>query len=244
MREKIMIYLQPTPVRIWHWINAIGIITLCFSGAQIRFPEYLGFFGSYRTAIQVHNTAGLIVAVSFSIWYFYYKLVTNKLEQTYVPTGEDIRHGLVRQLMYYCFWYFRGAPSPHHPLPDNKFNPMQKSAYLAVMFVIMPLVSLSGILLLNVSILREIILMVGGLKIIVAIHFLLACMLCAFLFTHVYLATLGKTPLTHIKPMITGWEEEEEDEPEVDKPLFPGYKPVRHYPEYGELDQHPEQRSN
>jgi thiosulfate reductase cytochrome b subunit len=89
---------------------------------------------------------------------------------------------------------------------------MQKSAYLAIMFILVPLVSLTGLLLTNVSPMRDLVLMVGGLKILIAIHFLLACCLCAFLFTHVYLATLGKTPLAYIKPMWTGWEEEETEE--------------------------------
>ena len=62
-----MIYLQPTPVRIWHWLNAFGIITLCISGAQIRFPEYVTLLGSYRSAIMLHNTAGIVVALSFSL---------------------------------------------------------------------------------------------------------------------------------------------------------------------------------
>lgn len=90
---------------------------------------------------------------------------------------------------------------------------MQKSAYMAIMFVLMPLVALTGILLTNVSPLREVVILIGGLKILVAAHFLLACCLIAFLFTHVYLATLGKTPMAYIKPMWTGWEEEEHDQP-------------------------------
>ena len=40
MSEKNMIYLHPLPVRIWHWLNALGIVTLCITGIQIRFPEY------------------------------------------------------------------------------------------------------------------------------------------------------------------------------------------------------------
>jgi len=58
------------------------------------------------------------------------------------------------------------------------------------------------------------VLLIGGLKILVALHFLLACSLCAFLFTHVYLATLGSKPLDHIKPMWTGWEKAEDHVPE------------------------------
>lgn len=232
MSEHRKVYLQPIPVRIWHWVNAFGIITLTVSGAQIRFPETLHILPSYRAAIQVHNVAGLIVAVSFTLWFFYYAMVRNSLDKLYIPDEEDIKHGLFRQLAYYCFFYFLGRPSPHHAMPEAKFNPMQKSAYMAVMFLLMPLVSLTGILLMNVTPLRVLILVWGGIKVIDALHFLLACSLVAFLFTHVYLATLGETPLSYIKPMLTGWEElPEHDEAEAQTTL-PGYRPVRHYPEY------------
>lgn len=203
------VYLQPTPVRIWHWLNAFGIVTLIVTGAQIRFPDYVTLFASYKSAILLHNTAGLVVAVSFSLWFFYYGIVARNMLKIYLPTKDDLQVGLLRQAKFYLLTYFLGWPNPHHPTPENKFNPMQKSAYLAIMFVLMPLVALTGILLTNVSPLREIVILVGGLKLLVAAHFLLACCLCAFLFTHVYLATLGKTPMAYIKPMWTGWEEEE-----------------------------------
>jgi thiosulfate reductase cytochrome b subunit len=214
-----MIYLQPLPVRIWHWLNALGIISLIVSGVEIRFPEYVAICGSYRSAIMLHNTAGLVVAVSFSIWFFYYKLVAGNISEIYVPKASDLTTGLFRQVVFYFFGYFFGVPNPHHATPENKFNPLQKSAYLAIMFVLMPFVSLTGILLMNMGPMREIVLIIGGLKILSSLHFLLACSLCAFLFTHVYLATLGSTPLAYIKPMWTGWEKVgEHDEQELHQP--------------------------
>ena len=208
MKSKL-VYLQPTPARIWHWLNALGIVTLCISGAQIRFPEFITICGSYRSAILLHNTAGIVVALSFSIWFFYYKWVSGALTSLYVPKMDELSYPLLRQLLFYCYGYFKGASSPFHATPDSKFNPMQKSAYLAIMFVIVPFVSLSGIALLNIGPIRQILLMVGGLQILVIVHFLLACILGAFLMTHVYLATLGSTPLAYLKPMWTGWEKVE-----------------------------------
>ena len=204
--ESKFVYLQPTPVRIWHWLNAFGIVTLCISGAQIRFPEFVTICGSYRSAILLHNTAGIVVALSFSFWFFYYKWVSGALTSIYVPKINELSYPLLRQVFFYFYSYFKGASSPFHATPDSKFNPMQKSAYLAIMFVIVPFVSLSGIALLNIGPVREILLMVGGLQILVIVHFLLACILGAFLMTHVYLATLGSTPLAYFKPMWTGWE--------------------------------------
>jgi thiosulfate reductase cytochrome b subunit len=213
-QSKKMIYLQPTPVRIWHWLNALGIVTLCVTGAQIRFPEYVNLFGTYKSAIALHNTAGIVVAISFVLWIAYYLVFAGTLKQLYVPTKGDIQSGMLRQAIFYFFNYFLGKPNPHHTAPDNKFNPMQKAAYLVIMFVLVPLVIVTGFMLLNIEPLRNTLLMIGGLKMVVGLHFILACCLCAFIFTHFYLATLGHTPFAHFVPMWTGWEEVEEEHEE------------------------------
>ena len=70
-KPQEQIYLTPTPVRIWHWLNALGIVTLCFTGLQIRFPEYANIFGTYKAAIKLHDVAGVTVSISFFLWFFY-----------------------------------------------------------------------------------------------------------------------------------------------------------------------------
>lgn len=201
------IYLTPMPVRIWHWINALGIVTLCVTGIQIRFPEYVNIFGTYKAAISLHNTAGITVSIFYAIWLGYYLIVKGNLFKLYVPNTYDIKMGIFRQVLFYFYHFFKGGPSPHHATPDDKFNPMQKVAYMGLMLVLMPLVILTGILILNVAPLREMIMLLGGLKILVSAHFLIACCFCAFLFVHIYLATMGHTMLAHFKPMWDGWEE-------------------------------------
>ncbi|MEW6488781.1 MAG: cytochrome b/b6 domain-containing protein [Thermodesulfobacteriota bacterium] len=205
------VYLTPTPVRIWHWLNAFGIVTLCLTGAEIRFPEYAPILGNYKAAVRVHNAAGVVVAVSYALWFLYYAFVARSLVKLYVPTVQDLKRGMIRQAFYYFFYYFLGTrPNPHHATPEDKFNPLQKTAYAAVMFLFTPLVIVTGLLLMNVDPLRELVVMAGGLTLLTAAHWLLACVFCAFLIAHVYLATLGHTPFAHFKPMWTGWEEVEE----------------------------------
>lgn len=211
MSEKI--YLTPTPVRIWHWLNAFGIVTLILTGAEIRFPEYVQLLGNYKAAVRLHNTAGVVVALSFALWLIYYGFVARSLLRIYIPSVNDFRRGMIRQATYYCYQYFRGAENPHQTTPDDKFNALQKTAYAAIMFVFTPLVILTGVLLMNVSPLRNMVLAVGGLKLLIGAHWLLACIFCSFLFTHLYLATLGHTPFAHFKPMWTGWEEVEHHSP-------------------------------
>jgi len=210
MEEKDYIYLTPMPVRIWHWLNALGIVTLCITGIQIRFPDYVNIFGTYKSAISLHNTAGIVVSISYALWFCYYLLVAKSLFRLYVPNLEDIKSGIIRQALFYFFFYFLGRPNPHHTTPDCKFNPMQKAAYLVIMLVLIPLIVVTGYLLMNVDLLRPTIMVLGGIKLLVSAHYLIACAFFAFLFVHVYLATLGHTPFAHFKPMWHGWEEVEE----------------------------------
>jgi len=98
---KHAVYITPMPVRIWHWLNAFGIVTLTITGLQIRFPDYVNIFGTYKAAIRLHNTAGVVVSISYVLWLVYYLFVAGSLAKLYVPTTEDIKHGLFRQAFYY-----------------------------------------------------------------------------------------------------------------------------------------------
>ncbi len=202
------IYLNPLPIRIWHWLNALGFLILILTGLQIRFPDYITIFGAYRTAILLHNVAGLGVTACYLFW-FGYGLFSGTLVRHYIPTPEDLRTGIFRQARYYLYDFFRGGPNPHRITPDHKFNPLQKISYLMFMLVLLPLEIFSGLLLMNLTPLRGIIDLAGGIKILVSAHFLLACCFCSFLFVHLYLATLGHTPCSHFRAMWYGWEEPE-----------------------------------
>ena len=219
MKHNEMVYMTPMPVRIWHWLNAFGIVTLCVTGLQIRFPDIINIFGDYKAAIRLHNTAGTVVSISYMLWLMYYLVVAKSLMKLYIPTLEDLKSGIFRQAFFYFLTYFLGKPNPHHSTPDSKFNPMQKAAYLVIMFILLPLVIFTGVLLMYIAPLRELLLLLGGIKMLIGTHFLLSCCFTAFLFVHIYLATLGHTPLAHFKPMWNGWEEEEVDDVDIEKTI-------------------------
>lgn len=208
MEVQERIYLTPTPVRIWHWLNALGIVTLAITGAQIRFPDVINLFGTYKAAVSLHHAAGIVVSLSFVLWLFYYGVIAKTLTKLYVPNGKDIKGGIINQALYYFFYYFTGTKeNPHEESPTNKFNPMQKGAYVVIMMILVPVIIITGLLLLNLGPLHDVVAMLGGVRVVVGVHFLVACALGAFVPTHFYLATLGHTPFAHFKPMWTGWEE-------------------------------------
>lgn len=218
---EVNVYMQPTSIRVWHWIHVLSIVTLCLTGAQIRFPVQVNLFGGYRAAVLLHNTAGITLAASMVFWFIYYVIISHSIGRIYFLTGENVKHGLVRQAIYYAVNYFRGRANPFHATPVDKFNALQKSAYLVIMFVFMPLVIFTGILLIDILPLRSMLFELGGIKLIDGLHFLSACSLCAFLFTHFYLTTLGPTPFSEMRTMWTGWESEDAAAEKIVPPALP-----------------------
>lgn len=203
------IYLHPLPVRVWHWVNAAGFAVLIITGLQIRYREFLGIM-NFRDAVDIHNQAGFILIFNFFLWFIYY-LATGKIRM-YIPplNPKKFITGSLKQARYYGYGIFVGEPNPHHGSPDNKFNPLQQMAYLAIMVVLIPLQMISGLLLWDVKMFSGWINLLGGIKIVDTVHILIFLFFSSFLFVHVYLATLGHTPTEHIKAMFTGYEEAEE----------------------------------
>jgi Ni/Fe-hydrogenase b-type cytochrome subunit len=203
------IYLHALPVRVWHWINAASFFVLIATGVQIRYRDAIHLM-SFKSAVDIHNIFGFALIANFLLWAVYY-IVSGKLK-VYLPDPnlKNFIQGSIRQARYYAYGIFVGEPNPHHASPDSKFNPMQQIAYFNIMLLLLPIQILTGLMLWDIKLFSGMIAAVGGLKIVDAGHLLLSIFFTAFLFVHVYLATLGHTWSEHIKAMFTGYEDEPE----------------------------------
>ncbi|MHB8881734.1 MAG: cytochrome b/b6 domain-containing protein [Thermodesulfovibrionales bacterium] len=203
------VFLQPLTVRIWHWINAACFFALIITGLQLRYQE-LPNVTSFRTAVDIHNLFGLIMILDFVLWFAFY-LFTGKI-RIYIPLDlKKFFTGAFNQALYYGYGLFLGKKNPHHATPDDKFNPLQQSAYFMIMLVLMPLQIITGLFLWDIQRFAYWIGLVGGLRVVDITHVAVFFFLTAFLFVHVYLTTLGRTPWEHIKAMFTGYEEIEDN---------------------------------
>jgi Ni/Fe-hydrogenase b-type cytochrome subunit len=203
------IFLHPLTVRIWHWLNAIAFLVLIYTGLQLRYSE-MPNITKFKTAVDVHNLFGFLLIADFLLWLGYYT-VSGKLG-LYIPLHpRKFLEGAIRQARYYGYGLFRGEKNPHHPTADDKFNPLQQSAYFMIMLVLMPIQIVTGLLLWDIKKFAGWISLLGGLRVIDIAHVAVFFFLTAFLFVHVYLTTLGRTPLEHIRAMFTGYEEVDEN---------------------------------
>jgi len=202
------IYIHPIPVRVWHWIHAAAIALLVITGFQLRFSDSIHVI-DLSTAVTVHNWLGLIVLFDYLLWFIFY-VFSGKIK-LYFPSMEELKKGIIQQAIFYGYGIFKGASPPYAVSEENKFNPLQKIAYLGIIFIFVPIQILTGVLLWNIEGFKNIVDFLGGVKVIDAIHVLLFFFFAAFLIAHIYLGTLGHTPLAHYKAMITGYEEEPEE---------------------------------
>jgi thiosulfate reductase cytochrome b subunit len=206
---KLVLY--PLSIRIWHWANALAMLVLILTGVQLRFPEHVPLLPDLRTAVRVHNLAGLAIAACWLAWLGVY-LVRRELLRQYLVRPRDLGEPAARQVAHYAYGVFQGWPAPFHPRPEAKFNPLQKVTYAVVMFVMLPAQALTGLLLWDLARFEGVIEALGGVRVVDAVHVLLAYAFVAFLMAHVYLSTLGATFLAHFKAMVLGYEEEAEPE--------------------------------
>ncbi|NWO08157.1 MAG: cytochrome b/b6 domain-containing protein [Alteromonadaceae bacterium] len=183
--------------RFWHWTQALLIFVLLFTGFNIH-----GTLDSlkFSTAVQVHTLAAwaLIVLWVFAIfWHF----TTGEWRQ-YIPT----RNGLFAVIHYYLIGTFTGAEHPYKKTSKAKHNPLQRLAYLFFKLGITPVIWVSGLLYLFYNDWPETLAGALELETVALVHTGAAFAMLVFIIAHVYMVTMGKTLTSHIKPMITGYE--------------------------------------
>ena len=203
------LYINPLPVRIWHWINALGFVLLVLTGAQLRYLDLLQVM-SFEAAVKLHNWVGFTVIGNYFIWLGFY-LFSDKISNYHpVLDAKSFISNYFLQLRYYTYGIFKGEHNPHHVQPNNKFNPVQRMTYQLVMLVAVPAQFITGLMMWNAKGFREWIEMLGGIRVVDTIHVLLFIFFVFFILVHAYMGALGQKPSTHFKEMFTGYEEPEE----------------------------------
>ena len=204
--SKKQVYIYKSFERFWHWMQAILIFFLAFTGFEIH--GTYSFFG-FREAVRYHNIAAYMF-IGLIVFAIFWHLTTGEYKQ-YIPTLNNIK----AQLDYYIFGIFRNAPHPIKKTVLSKLNPLQKLVYFGLKILVIPLSVTSGLLYMfyryptkhGVEAIN-----IQTLEFIAIFHTIAAILLIAFLVTHLYLITTGETVTSNVKAMLTGYEELEDEE--------------------------------
>jgi len=191
--------------RFWHWTQMAMVVLLLITGFEIH--GNITVFG-FEHSVRLHNSSAWVFMGLTALTIFWMLSVGHW--RNYVPTRRNFRE----QIRYYTYGIFRKESPPHADKSfDNKFNPLQRIVYLALIILAFPAQIVTGLLYMYFRYPGNPV-DSGALKVIAITHTVLAFMLVAFLIMHLYMTTTGKKATTHIKEMITGVGDHEISEPE------------------------------
>lgn len=192
--------------RLWHWLQAICIVALLATGLVIHRPDLFSAL-PFSAMVTLHNVLAAILTVNAALSLFYH-LATERMRE-YLPRPYGFFDDAIRQARYYQSGIFKGEPHPFDKRPDNRMNPLQKATYFGVLNVLLPLQIVTGALMWGVQHWPAAATALGGLPLLAPFHTLLAWLFASFILGHLYLATMGSTPLEAVRAMVTGYEEVE-----------------------------------
>jgi Ni/Fe-hydrogenase b-type cytochrome subunit len=227
MTLRRLAYRHRLPTRIWHWVNALTVFVMLMSGLMIfnAHPHlYWGQFGAnfdhpwltfrgrpipgWATIPSTYNLAAArrwhlafawLLVIGLTV-FLVTSLINRHVQRDLAPTAEEVRPRHI--------WHdIQEHARLRFPTGDAalRYNILQKISYIAVIFLLLPLMVLTGLAmspamdagwpwLLDV---------LGGRQSARSIHFICAMAILAFILVHLTMVMLAG-PINEISSMISG----------------------------------------
>jgi len=199
--RKRAYYIYPLPIRLFHWVNALCFVLLLWTGMGIHF-EGLPTSPGLELATRIHNWVAYLLVANFAS-FLIYGIASGDIRQ-YLPKGPGIVSRILTQARYYLSGIFSGADKPFTTSREQRFNPLQQITYLVVFILGMPVLILSGVLLLLPESSTA---GIAPRDTLATAHYCLAIGYGLFLVVHLYLTTTGDGIFSLIKAMFSGYGE-------------------------------------
>jgi len=202
-------YLYPIWVRLWHLLNVILFLVLIITGISMQYTdmkEYIMVVGFAR-AVKWHNIAAILLTLNYIIFVTGNLLTGNG--KYYKIEKKNFLADLAAQMRYYAFGIFKGEKHPFPVTLEQKFNPLQKFSYFLAMYVAMPLLIISGMGLLFPETVINRFIGISGMILTDILHITMGFFLSVFMIIHIYTCTLGSSPSSLFKGMLSGYHESE-----------------------------------
>lgn len=202
MSDKI--YLYPVWIRFWHWSNAILCLLLILTGVSMQYSDPAYPMMRFDWAVSIHDFSGIFLAINYLVFFIGNILTPNGKHYIF---RKRILKNLFAQARYYAFGIFKNERPPFPISKESKFNPLQKFSYIVIMHLIVPIIIISGLMLFFPAIIHFDIFGNQALHITDIIHVIMGFIISLFLIVHLYFCTIGCTPISNFKSMLTGYHE-------------------------------------
>ena len=230
--QATAIYRHRLATRLWHWLNAITIFIMIGSGLMIlnahphlywgnyganfdhpwlntpHWPGWITIPASYNLAIARRWHLLFALVLGFGLLGFMIASLINRHFQRdlRVRAGEVAPRHLWHDVTEHLAFRFHDAADP------GAYNTLQKLAYVAAIFVLIPLMIGTG---LTMSPGMDaawpwLVVVTGGRQSARSLHFIGMVLIVGFIIVHLALVILAD-PINELKSMITGWWDVPED---------------------------------
>ena len=199
------IYLYPRWIRLWHGLNALFCLLLIATGISMQFSNPKVPLIRFDIAVSIHNIFGILLVANYLLFFFGNLFTWNG--KHYKISLPGFYQRLMSQFRYYTRGIFKGGDPPF-PLDKNKkFNPLQQFSYVMIMYIMVPVIAVSGLGLMYPDVIPTQLLGISGLHLTDLFHVISGFIISLFMFVHIYFCTIGKTPASNFKSMLDGYHE-------------------------------------
>jgi len=196
------IYFYPIWLRLWHMTNALMFLLLILTGLSMQY----GLFKiRFDYAVSIHNVSGIILSVSYLV-YFVANFITGNLKYYRIKFDGFFKR-LMMQFRFYTVGIFKQEKAPFPLTVKRKFNPLQKFTYVGVMYIIVPLILISGYAMLFPQVIYDRVFGIPGIVLTDLVHVITGFLGSIFMIIHIYFCTIGAKPTSNFKSIITGYHE-------------------------------------
>lgn len=206
------IYLYPVWLRLWHWLNVLAFLVLIVTGLNLQYADPSVQFFRFDVAVTWHNVAGISLVVFYIV--FIMGNIFTRNSKFYRIKRKNFLRKLMKQFRFYTYGMFKKEDPPFPITKKRKFNPLQLASYVGVMYILMPLVIISGFGLLFPEIVVIDVFGMSGLHLTDLLHITTGFLLSIFMIIHIYFCTFGHTVTSNFKGMIDGFHHVHIDEAE------------------------------
>jgi len=189
-------------IRIWHLVNALLFIILILSGISMQYsnPDYP--FIRFDLAVSMHNIGGVLLTLSYLAFIVGNLITPNGRFYKIKLKGTMVR--LKKQFNYYLKGMFKGEYEPFVLSEDRKFNPLQKVSYVLIMFVVFPILIITGIALIFPEFIVTRVYHYSGILLTALLHSVVSFILSIFMIVHIYFSTIGNSAGSNFKSILIG----------------------------------------
>jgi len=203
MSEKY--YYYPRWIRFWHALNAVFCLLLIATGISLQYSDINATVINFQRSIAIHNFCGVALTINYAL--FFAGNIIKGNGKHYMIKLKGLGVSLWKQLYFYAFGTFKGEPAPFPVGKARKFNPLQQISYIIVMYVVLPLLFVTGWSLLFPEFILKQFLGFSGIFLTAQLHIMMGFLVSVFLIIHLYVSTMGKTVGSNFKSMVNGWQE-------------------------------------